>query len=394
MFSNIPQEGFYKHWNEFLGDLMLTFTEYQEVIFPCLLREGDTEALDNQITFFHSQMSPHKDLLTAKDPAIFGKGLKLAPSLSLHICWEEDLAETTKDAIWKYLQTLVFFTSLYTEAKSPDFGDVLKEMISGMAADTDLSGGSTKKKSRRTKQMERRVRDLQTLIETFSKMSESTEGEAASADAAPGTPLFDISGFKLPPDLPNIFNGTIGKLAMEIATEINAEDLGITPDVNPVDMIKKLLVKDPGAKDGMPNIVEKLTEKIRRKMAEKGISEKDLAEEAKKLIAELQSSGLTMDKIMGIFKSLGMSPNTFVPKGAKMAFNTSHNPNLARMRAQAELERRRAAASAASAADTPAASASAPPTKSTASAASAASAATSASAPPTKSAGKKKPAKK
>jgi hypothetical protein len=360
MFSNIPQEGFFKHWNEFLGDLMLTFTEYQEVIFPCLLREGDTESLDNQITFFHSQISPHKDLLTAKDPSIFTKGLKLAPSLSLHICWEEDLGETTKDAIWKYLQTLVFFTSLYTEAKSPDFGDVLKEMISGMAADTDLSGGSTKKKSRRTKQMERRVRDLQTLIETFSKMSESTEGEAASADASTGsTPLFDISGFKLPPDLPNIFNGTIGKLAMEIATEINAEDLGITPDVNPVDMIKKLLVKDPGAKDGMPNIVEKLTEKIRRKMAEKGISEKDLAEEAKKLIAELQSSGLTMDKIMGIFKSLGMSPNTFVPKGAKMAFNTSHNPNLARMRAQAELERRRAAASAA--AETPAESASTPP---------------------------------
>ena len=94
-------------------------------------------------------------------------------------------------------------------------------------------------------------------------------------------------------------------------------------------------------------------------MAEKGISEKDLAEEAKKLIAELQSSGLTMDKIMGIFKSLGMSPNTFVPKGAKMAFNTSHNPNLARMRAQAELERRRAAASAA--AETPAESASTPP---------------------------------
>ncbi len=64
---------------------------------------------------------------------------------------------------------------------------------------------------------------------------------------------------------------------------------------------------------------------------------------------------------MGIFKSLGMSPNTFVPKGAKMGFNTSHNPNLARMRAQAELERRRAAASAASTpASTPASAASTP----------------------------------
>ncbi len=250
MFSNIPQEGFYKHWNEFLGDLMLTFTEYQEVIFPCLLKEGDTDSLDSQISFFHSQISPHKDLISSKDPAIFTKGLKLAPSISLHICWEDDITDSTKEAIWKYLQTLLFFSSLYTEAKSPDFNDVLKEMISEMAADSDLSGGSVpgKKKSRRTKQMERRVRDLQTLIETFSKMSDSGEATPADAEPGTGTPLFDISGFKLPPDLPNIFNGTIGKLAMEIATEINAEDLGITPDINPVEMIKKLLVKDPGAR--------------------------------------------------------------------------------------------------------------------------------------------------
>ncbi len=355
LLKNIPQEGFVKHWNEFMADMMLTFDEYRDVIFPSVIKPEDAETVDKTICFFHDQFGPHKELITSKDEALFSKGLKLSSSLSLHVCWEEGLSDVTKAAIWKYLQTLVFFSSLYVDSKVPGFNDVLKEMIEEMAAmNTDLSGNKVHKNRRaakRSKKMEKRVRDLQNLIETFSKISaEGTEGAEGAEGSEGAGGMFDMSGFKLPPNLPNIFNGTIGKLAMEIASEINVEDLGISSDTNPIEMIKKIMMTDPGSKSGIPSIVEKLTEKIRKKMSEKGISEKDLASEAKKMIEELQSSGMSMDKIMELFKSLGLGGNMFMPKGAKMAFNTSHNSNMARMKAQATLEKRRAAAAAASAA--------------------------------------------
>jgi len=55
---------------------------------------------------FMNAISPYANEITSKNEAFFERDLDFLKDLSIKSNWTPDLSQTTKDAIWQYLQTL------------------------------------------------------------------------------------------------------------------------------------------------------------------------------------------------------------------------------------------------------------------------------------------------
>ena len=76
---------------------------------------------------FMSNVAPHSQMLMAKDESFFGSDVKIVKDLNLGNLWNSDLSQTTKDAIWQYLQTL-FMMGTTIQAVPPDMMKSIETM--------------------------------------------------------------------------------------------------------------------------------------------------------------------------------------------------------------------------------------------------------------------------
>lgn len=92
---------------QFLEELQLTFTEEN---FTVATTAFETLAMANPkkcVDLFVSTLSPHAQLLTARDETLFERDLHLPGSLNISRMWNSPgVSAATKNAIWSYLNTL------------------------------------------------------------------------------------------------------------------------------------------------------------------------------------------------------------------------------------------------------------------------------------------------
>jgi hypothetical protein len=246
----------------------------------------------------------------------------------------DDVSETTKTSMWKYLQ-LLLFTVMGSVKDASNFGDALN-MFESMD-ENDLQN-----KMKET---------MDGLGEFFERVPEQ-EQNASSESEDPSRP------FKLPkPEvlhehMKTLMEGKLGKLAKELTEEFTEDlkdvfDESDTKDKSIKDIMAQIM-KDPKK---IMTIMKKITDKLQNKMKTGDISQEELMKEVSGIVEKFKAMGGGED----IMKHFAKGP--FAKMFQNMAGNaqtiSKHSAMKDRLRKKMEEKQKRAAITAAIQTQTP-----------------------------------------
>jgi hypothetical protein len=308
--------------------------------------------------------------------------VSMLPGVDFRDIWAtEDLADNTKDIIWKYLQ-LILFSIVNNLSDMGSFGDTaklfeaiddselktkLEEVIGEMgsmfgAAEAGAAGGAAGAAGAGAG-----AGGAEGLDETFKKatefMNEAFAGAAGAAGTGTGTgttpPIPDAGSIH--EHLSSILNGKIGKLAKEIAEE-TAADLNLDME-NETTMkgVFQQLLKNPGKLSG---IIKSVGTKLDSKLKSGELKESEIMQEASELMSKMKSMP-GMNNLASMLSKMGMNmPGMGGGGGGKVNFgamqsqlNKNMKQSQMRERLLKKVQDKQAAAAAATAAAAAAASA-------------------------------------
>jgi len=257
---------FKKIVTDFKKDITRSFPEYSEV-----LETIDTE--DGLVTLkeYCKTVYPERffDILYQNNEIFTDASLNTCflPGVEFKDIWKEDITDTTKETIWKYLQLLLFNI----------VGDI----------DKKASFGDTSKLFEAIKEDELQSK-LKDTMEQMRSMFDMTGKDMSGADMA-GVDMSGCSmnGLPNPEDIHDhisgILDGKLGRLAKEIAEE-TAEELDIK-DVTKVDDIFKKLFTNPTQ---LMDLVKNIGTKLDSKLKSGDLKESELMAEAAELVDKMK----------------------------------------------------------------------------------------------------------
>ena len=312
----VPDE-FYKIINDFVIDILTTFPEYAGIVSRWWsngkVGKSTNKEAECLAVFRHCvKVFPERffDILY-KNKDIFKEeaeeNTEFLPGIVFKLIWSDNISDTTRDTIWKYLQ-LILFSVIGSVHTSSELGDTAKLFEA-------INEDELKSK----------------LQETFENMQNLFTGPTdpnPNPDPDTNDPNINMGNIPSPDDIHDHINsmmgGKLGKLAMELAEETALDmnlDLNETKDAK--DVFQKLF-KNPGKMMGMvKNIGDKIDEKI--KSGE--IKESELMSEGMELLNKMQSMP-GMGDMQKMFSQMGIPG---LGKGAKMnmgAMESQLNKNM------------------------------------------------------------------
>ena len=332
----VPDE-FYKIINDFVIDILTTFPEYAGIVSRWWSngKVGKSANKDSEClaVFRHCvKVFPERffDILY-KNKEIFKEeaeeNTEFLPGIVFKLIWSDNISDTTRNTIWKYLQ-LILFSVIGSVHTSSELGDTAKLFEA-------INEDELKNKLQET------FENMQNL---FTGETEETNDQEPNPDTNEGSsdPNINMGNMPSPEQIHEHINsmmgGKLGKLAMELAEETASDlnlDLNETKDAK--DVFQKLF-KNPGKMMGMvKNIGNKIDEKI--KSGE--IKESELMSEGMDLLSKMQSMP-GMGDMQKMFSQMGIPG---LGKGGKMnmgAMESQLNKNMKsakmreRMQAKAE----------------------------------------------------------
>lgn len=297
-------EDFYKIIDDFVTDMITTFPEYEALIRKwwknkdyssienledrekCILSDKYKKSL---FVYRHcSKVYPERffDILY-KNADIYKTesdvNTEFLPGIVFKQLWTDELSDSSKEAIWKYLQ-LILFAIVGSIDDKEKFGDCAKLFEA-------INEDELKAK------LEATLADMQGLFNS----SANTEGkEGAETNGLPsGLPSAeDLHGH-----INQMMEGKLGKLAMELAEETaNELDLDMNDTKSATDVFQKLF-KNPGKLMGM---VKTVGSKLDQKLKSGEIKESELMEESKDLLNKMKNMP-GMENIEKMFSKMGSS---------------------------------------------------------------------------------------
>lgn len=279
-----PKE-FKQIYCDFARDLLVTFPELEGNIKTDLESDEDVE-----VVFEHcKEVYPVRffDILN-KNEEIFDDAdvnTCFLPGVDFADLWhDEGLSDNTKEAIWKYLQ-LIMFAIIETIKSADSFGDTAKLF-------------ETMKEEDLKEKLEETIKQMESM---FSAMNGDEDGndeegdeEGEEGNKKRNTFNIDESDLPNPEDLHNhisgLMGGKLGQLANEIAQEVTEEfDFGLDGDGNnenikDVGDVFKKMFKNPGK---LMNMVNKISGKLDKKMKNGEIDEAELMKEATEMMGKM-----------------------------------------------------------------------------------------------------------
>lgn len=271
---------FKKIVSDFVTDIATVFPEHGEAC-------AAVHSMDTAAVFDHCKRTyapQFFNILYRNDTVLFAEPVELLPGLNFKALWETpDVSDATKEAIWKYLQ-LVMFSVVSDLSDTSTFGDAAKLFE---AIDENVL------KSKLEEVMEQ----MQDMFKGSANEGAANEG-AADADGATGaddaanegaTGAADADGAFDPNSmhehLTGLLGGKIGNLAKEIAEETAAE-LNLDPSNEAsVQSVFQTLFKNPGKLMG---IVKTVGQKLDAKMKSGEIKESEIMQEASDLMKKMK----------------------------------------------------------------------------------------------------------
>jgi hypothetical protein len=291
----------------------------------------------------------------------------LLPGVDFREIWAtEDLAENTKDIIWKYLQ-LILFSIVNNLSDMGSFGDTaklfeaiddselktkLEEVIGEMGsmfgnAEAGAGNGAAAGAAGGAEGLDDKFTDF---------MNEAFSGAAGTAGTGTTPPIPDANSIH--EHLSSILNGKIGKLAKEIAEE-TAADLNLDME-NETTMkgVFQQLLKNPGKLSG---IIKSVGTKLDSKLKSGELKESEIMQEASELMSKMKNMP-GMNNLASMLSKMGMNmPGMGGGGGGKVNFGAMQsqlNKNMKQSQMRERLlkkvqDKQAAAAAAAAAASAP-----------------------------------------
>ena len=299
--QQVPEE-FIKVIRDFVGDLRVTFPEYDSFIqkwwkgkeqFYYIEEEEDrrlaiekSEKKSAKIIFEFCQkkIPPRFFDILYQNEDIFKEESDLdtefLPQLHFKNLWQCDISEKTRETIWKYLQ-LITFSIVGTLENKEAFGDTAKLFE---AINEDEFKGK----------LEETLSQMKNLFDSSGNFSEGL-GEGLSSDDIPDPN-------KLQEHITGMLDGKLGQLAREIAEE-TASDLNMDFE-NTTDMkdVFQKLVKNPTKLMGL---VKSVGDKLDKKMKSGEIKESELMKEATDIMNKMKNMP-GMGNIQSMLSKMGL----------------------------------------------------------------------------------------
>jgi hypothetical protein len=298
----VPEE-FVKVLRDFVGDLRVTFPEYEAFIhkwwkdkehFNYIEDETDrNEAYEKSqkdscvilFDFCQKKFPPRFFDILYQNEEMFKEESDLdtefLPKIHFKNLWQCDISDKTRETIWKYLQ-LISFSIVGTLENKEAFGDTAK-LFEAINADEFKS------------KLEETLSHMQNLFDSSANFGSENLGEGLNMEDIPDpTQIHDhITG---------MLDGKLGQLAREIAEETAAElnmDFENTTDMK--DIFQKL-IKNPTKLMGLvKNVGSKLDDKIKSG----DLKETELIAEASEIMNKMKSMP-GMGNIQSMLSKMGM----------------------------------------------------------------------------------------
>lgn len=313
--------------NDFLRDIGTTFPEYETVLA--------SECRDYEALYAYCKtVYPARffDILY-KNEKMFDRELigttddvntQFLPKVEFKEVWNSDISEGTKDAIWKYLQ-LILFSVVSNVSDIGSFGDTaklfeaidegelktkLEEVIEGMNGMFSSSGDGEGEGQGEGQQGQGQGTEEEE--EAFKKASEFMKGfmNSQPGDESAGAHAKMPNPEGIQQHLNSLLNGKIGSLAKEIAEETAKDlDLDMTSESS-VKGIFQTLFKNPGKLSGL---VKSVGEKLDKKLKSGELKESEIMQEASDLMSKMKNMP-GMGNIASMLSQMGMN----VPGGGKV----------------------------------------------------------------------------
>ena len=291
-------EKFTNVMKEFLADVNKTFPEYN------IQTELSAEEYVKLLDYCKSVYPKHFLTILYKNEDLFKKedsgDTCFLPNIDFKKLWNNDITDNTKEAIWKYLQIILFITVNDIDSKNM-FGD---------SADFFQAIDQEQFKTK--------------LEETILNMNNMFD-----ADVSQNIP----SAEDMHSHLNDLLDGKIGNLAKEIAEETANDFKKNAGGVENMDDLFKNLLKDP---QKLMKLVKSISTKLESKFKSGEIKESELLEEASEILKKMKTMP-GMKNMDEMFKNMGMGN---IPKGSgKVDLNAMQN-NLSKNLKNAKLKER------------------------------------------------------
>jgi hypothetical protein len=302
---------------DFVGDLSGTFPEYQSIWETILneLENNTTKLFEYLLSVlperFFDILYQNEDIFQEQATnTCFLPGIDFKTIYNCH-----GITETTKKAIWKYLQ-LILFTIMDSIKDKSIFKDAMNIFDGINESDLQEKLGET-------------VKDISDFFTNIPDLNEQGEPDLKkqcehlfgdffqqSEGGGGGEEPPNTSEHKMP-NIPNpdvlhehlrkLFDGKIGKLAKEIAEELSENMQDLLKDEmgdikTPEEMIKHIM-KNPKK---MMDLIKVISTKLTTKMQRGDISQDEMMSEARDFISQMKMGGGEMNEFMkNIMKNMG-----------------------------------------------------------------------------------------
>jgi hypothetical protein len=318
----VPDE-FYKIINDFVIDILTTFPEYAGIVSrwwnPIKPENKEAQCL---AVFRHCiKVFPERffDILY-KNQDIFKaeseENTEFLPGIVFKLLWSDNISNTTRETIWKYLQ-LILFSVIGSVHTSHELGDTAKLFEA-------INEDELKNKLQETFENMQNLFDIN-LDAPSGDRTDDTTSENSESNSKPNINMENMpTPEQIHEHINSMMGGKLGKLAMELAEETaNDLNLDLNETKDPKDVFQKLF-KNPTKMMGMvKNIGNKIDEKI--KSGE--IKESELMSEGMDLLNKMQSMP-GMGDMQKMFSQMGIPG---LGKGGKMnmgAMEAQLNKNM------------------------------------------------------------------
>ena len=267
--TNTSDTDFKKVIVDFVKDMLHTFPEIEPLLdtnLHCIAK--DPEPRDDcvhEVKHACEQIYPERffDILYQNEK-IFEQDepLYLLPGIDFRPLWKENISNTTRETIWKYLQ-LILFSVVSNLSDSSSFGDTAK-----LFEAIDEEKFKTK------------------LEETISQMQACFDVSGANGMDASGINLEDLPDPEsLHEHVSGMMDGKLGSLAREIAEETANELQVDMEDESSVGDVFQKLLKEPTKLMGL---VQKVGGKLDEKIKTGELKESELLAEAGSIMEKMK----------------------------------------------------------------------------------------------------------
>ena len=267
--TNTSETDFKKVIVDFVKDMLHTFPEIEPLLdtnLHCIAKDPEPrEDCVHEVKQACEQIYPERffDILYQNEK-IFEQDepLYLLPGIDFRPLWKENISNTTRETIWKYLQ-LILFSVVSNLSDSSSFGDTAKLFE---AIDEE------KFKAK--------------LEETISQMQACFDVSGANGMDASGINLEDLPDPEsLHEHVSGMMDGKLGSLAREIAEETANELQVDMEDESSVGDVFQKLLKEPTKLMGL---VQKVGGKLDEKIKTGELKESELLAEAGSIMEKMK----------------------------------------------------------------------------------------------------------